>query len=57
MTGECVRCGYCCMKRPCCYGEVDPATGWCCHLVLYKETDSYKQYACAKYDEIVKAPK
>ena len=50
---QCVHCGYCCMKHPCPYGEVDTNTGWCRHLVL-DEASKHNQYLCKQYEVIKK---
>jgi len=43
----CVRCGYCCRKAPCPYGEGVP----CVHLVADPNSTA-GQYLCARHDEI-----
>lgn len=44
MIFECVKCGYCCTKRPCCYGEWNSERSQCEFLT--------SDNLCSKYDEI-----
>lgn len=54
---ECVGSGMCCKKVPCGYGERDPETGWCLHLVPWSEdTVSEPRYRCGRYEFIRTQP-
>ena len=48
-TGQCVKCGYCCTKRACGYGQWDPSHNKCIFL--------FDDRTCGKYDEILKIEK
>lgn len=53
----CVGSGFCCKKSPCGYGERDKETGWCIHLVPWKDdTLDIPRYRCGRYEYIVKQP-
>jgi len=48
---KCLRCGYCCRKRPCPYGKWDKINKRCEFLVK-----DGKRFKCSKYDEITALP-
>ena len=49
MSADCVKCGYCCSKRPCHYGRpTSPDGTGCVHLTADR--------LCAIHDEIVADP-
>ena len=48
---KCVRSGWCCKQGVCPYGKWDEEKNQCKYLIKIKE-----DYACSKYDEIIKAP-
>ena len=50
----CVRCGYCCKQRPCCYGK-DDGTGKCSFLEVADE--HLMIFSCGKRDEIMELEK
>ena len=47
----CVRSGWCCKQGVCPYGVWDASLQQCQFLIIEN-----KQYACAKYEEIIKDP-
>lgn len=56
MSG-CVGSGFCCKKAPCPYGERDPETGWCVHLVAWPDNDlPVPRYRCGRYEFIREQP-
>jgi hypothetical protein len=48
----CVRCGYCCQRGPCGFGQWDYDRRRCTELV---GPDSENQYTCAAHDRIMQA--
>jgi len=52
ITIECVMCGYCCDKVPCCYGAPTDSGG----CVFLSEPNETGQRFCKKYKEIAADP-
>jgi hypothetical protein len=53
----CVGSGFCCKLAPCPYGEKDPKTGWCTHLVPWEGDDlGVQRYRCGRYEYIKVQP-
>lgn len=52
----CLGSGFCCKKAPCGYGERDPETGWCVHLIPWEEDFPVPRYRCGRYEFIKTQP-
>lgn len=53
----CVGSGFCCKQAPCPYGERDPVSGWCVHLVPWEgDTLGVPRYRCGRYEYIRARP-